>query len=427
MVTIFYMKKFVLFTICSLSGCLAFIACNDEIEDGNCLQVGIEVQPDYYQPYDSALAIALRQLDAFPPGTRAGLGRTVREHYVYSPSVSTRATETETARFHVINFENNRGFAIVSADKRTTPVYAYSTTGNIDMDDAVQNSGVGEFMECAEQFYQYELESVGDKPLPPWTDPADSGYIDLMLQTPFIYNGVECVKRTTTTHESKGPLLTTTWHQGWPFNYFCPTYIDDKGVEQKYLAGCVPVAMGQIMAYHRHPANYGGYNFNWDYICSNTNITPRDTCKARLVRLIGAAAQVSYGPEGSGSNIVKARNAFIQMGYTVSQVKSQGSSTNQNIKSAISCHEPLYFRGANAEEEGHAWVVDGYQSTIQRTTYYHAYYPFPIYTSVIDHETLYYSCNFGWGGLYNGMYLNVYANSDLSNNIKYLHLIAPNN
>ena len=48
--------------------------------------------------------------------------------------------------------------------------------------------------------------------------------------------------------ESHGPLLTTKWHQRYPYNI----------TKYDYL-GCVTIATAQIMKYFRHPTI-----FNWD-------------------------------------------------------------------------------------------------------------------------------------------------------------------
>lgn len=45
-----------------------------------------------------------------------------------------------------------------------------------------------------------------------------------------------------------GPLLTTTWDQGWPYNAMCPA--DPSGPGGHALAGCDPIALAQLMKYH---------------------------------------------------------------------------------------------------------------------------------------------------------------------------------
>ncbi len=413
------MRKLLLLSFIALVGSYSFIACNDEIGDEITQKIA-EPTSDYYQPYDSALAIALRLLNDCYPGTRSHIQRTVKEHYVYSPSPSTRATETDPVRFHVINFENGQGFAIVSADKRTTPVYAYSSTGNIDLQDAIQYSGVGEFMECAELYFQDEIERFGGGPLTPFE--PDSSLIDLMVQVPVIVDGIECVQRHVTVQDNKNALMSTAWDQLSPYNIFCPSYTDSNGFTRRYPAGCGPIAIGQIMAYHKYPAAYGAYTFNWPAICSASNVSPNDTCKARLINVIWTIAGMT-NPEFHWSTVP---SVLSQLGYAASQSTNYSSSDDNNIKSNIKVHRPVLFKGESSSSGAtHAWVVDGYHSTKHQTIYYYAYFPYPEYKTVTNSETIMFHCNFGEGGLYNGYFLNVY-NDTYSTNVKYIDNIRPN-
>lgn len=401
-----------------------FIACNDAHEDYDISLDINEGVSDYYQPYDVALAIALRQLDVCSPRTRSHVSRTVKEHYVYSPLISTRTTEKNSVKFHVINFENEQGFALVSADKRTTPVYAYSETGNIDLEDAIQNSGVGEFMECAELYFQDEIERFGGGPLIPF-DP-DSSLIDLMLQVPVIVDGIECVQRHIVVYDNKDSLLTTKWHAGYPFNGFCPTYVSN-GVTLQYLSGCGPIAMGQIMAYHQYPDNYSGYTFDWPAILSDTITTHNDTCKARLINVISNASNAVYTNGCTAVTLPNVHNAFQLMGFSTSSIVNNTLNIKQDVKHDITASRPLLFAGEKESTgDKHIWVVDGYRSTTYKTIYYYAYYPYPEYKTVTDSETVYYHTNFGRIVNCTGFYLNVY-NYEYGKDIKYIHDITPTN
>ena len=129
---------------------LLFASCNENIS-GN---IRPETKKDTesgnpnFRNYEAALDIAQKQV--FGSGTRTASAPKVREHYVYKPSPLTRnVTDSVDVAFHVINFENEQGFAIISADKRAVPVYAYSEEGNINLYDAVEESGWGDFMDMA--------------------------------------------------------------------------------------------------------------------------------------------------------------------------------------------------------------------------------------------------------------------------------------
>jgi len=47
------------------------------------------------------------------------------------------------------------------------------------------------------------------------------------------------------------PLLTTAWHQNWPYNYYCPYAAGGPG--GRAYAGCNATALAQILRHHRQP------------------------------------------------------------------------------------------------------------------------------------------------------------------------------
>ena len=74
-----------------------------------------------------------------------------------------------------------------------------------------------------------------------------------------------------------GAIVKLNWEQGSPFNYVVRRSFN--GGVNDYVAGCGPVAIGQIMAFHAHPAkckwnlvvpylkvNYNGRTYKWKMI-----------------------------------------------------------------------------------------------------------------------------------------------------------------
>lgn len=55
-----------------------------------------------------------------------------------------------------------------------------------------------------------------------------------------------------------GPLLDSNWHQNAPFNNLCPIWPGDG---ERSFAGCVAIAMAQIMKYHEWPVQGEGSSF----------------------------------------------------------------------------------------------------------------------------------------------------------------------
>lgn len=69
--------------------------------------------------------------------------------------------------------------------------------------------------------------------------------------------------------EQVGPLLTSVWHQGYPYNMFCPS---GSGSASHCVVGCVATAMAQIMYYWRKPATGNGtHSYYWSGSTSCTS------------------------------------------------------------------------------------------------------------------------------------------------------------
>ena len=82
-------------------------------------------------------------------------------------------------------------------------------------------------------------------------------------------------QRADTSTTTVGPLLTTLWHQYWPYNKFCP---DGDGGQT--LAGCVAAATAQVMNYHQWPVSgvgSSGYVWDGDDSCDPGNPTVPET------------------------------------------------------------------------------------------------------------------------------------------------------
>lgn len=395
-----------------------------------------EKQNTYYVPFEEALAKAERYIGGNESHSRAQQVRKVKEHYEYVvPKLGTRANEGEEVKFHVINFEDNAGFALVSADSRTTDVYAYSTSGYLDMEEASENTGFGIFMDCATEYYEREIDNyepaVNIPTLPPV--PIDSIYGDIpYLATEEIDGTLYHVRYGDyITIGSKDALLTVKWDQFMPYNYYCPTYPNVANYyDGKAAAGCGPVAAAQIMSYFQYPIFYPPYTFNWEHIMQSPSYytySIESLATANLIRAIGIEAGARYG-ESTSTNIDEMANTFSKMGYTFSGVSDF---YDLNIMNSLDNNRLVYIRGENSSGKGHAWVIDGYSYEKKETTYYYTYVPYDIFRIVRDYKT-YYHCNWGWGGLYNAWTLDTFVVPDedstsYRSDLRIIYNIKPNN
>ena len=181
------------------------------------------------------------------------------------------------------------------------------------------------------------------------------------------------------------PLLASRWGQSSPnamstystgdcdgYNYYAPIGNCSSCRTKKY-AGCVAVAMAQIMYYWKYPVyTVSTYQYDWCNMVDSLNtdspnyINERNAI-ARLIKDCGDAVDMDFGCSSSSSKIGKARKAFVNnFGFHEDadrQRKSWHSSSTwkSTIKSDLNKGRPVYYRGVDPEG-GHAFVCDGYGS-----------------------------------------------------------------
>jgi hypothetical protein len=208
--------------------------------------------------------------------------------------------------------------------------------------------------------------------------------------------------------------LSTEWNQFFPYNYVVNN-INNGTYSYQYAAGCVPVAMGQIMAYHRKPTSTSYYTYNWNNMVSSpTKSSISDTGAmdiANLMHEIGIRVHATYSPGSTEANsLTYTKPVFQAMGYTVpSNFLSYTSANFPTLRASIVANRPVYIRGKATG--GHAWVIDA----VRVMGYFEELYdatgnpligisgPF----TGPGRESQYSDwvhCNLGWGGSNNAWY-----------------------
>ena len=186
-------------------------------------------------------------------------------------------------------------------------------------------------------------------------------------------------------------------------------------------AGCVAVAMGQIMAHHRHPSSgaylHKRYNrivnaqYDWQKMTEYTSAIFLKTPEGRsgvanLLAEAGYKVSMTYGCSASSAFDSNVPKAFSEMGYTSSTLVG----FNLNIiKNDIDNRLPIYIKGRNNNNtEGHAWIIEGYKEIIYDVIYGRdcPYGGIPIPPTVVSTFTSnYLYFNLGHNGTSNGYYL----------------------
>ena len=222
-------------------------------------------------------------------------------------------------------------------------------------------------------------------------------WIDLYnRQTNYLIEHPDQARKPTKSQQSVGPLLASAWGQGCFHNAMCPV---DEGPCNHVEAGCVAVAMAQIMYYHKQPINgcgsmtyncspYGSLSANFDTYYSwgemVDTLHESNLAVAKLIYHCGVSVQTKYSLQSSLSNGSSAVKALRQFFFYPSSTLCNRIDFNDEdwinlIKSDLDQGYPVYYSGKSGLS-GHAFVCDGY-----------------------DENGLFHF-NFGWDGVADGFF-----------------------
>lgn len=317
----------------------------------------------------------------------------VKVDYVIEQEASTRGTtlSNDTVAY-IFNWENDNGFAIVSADDRIYPILAYSETGKFvnekgSLPDLYFTSKIGTYIK------EQTASPTGQTIIP------DS----IFGRNPFPWEDI----LTPVAIYKMGPYMSCSWC--WNENGSNNQW--NKYIEIEHPGckiGCVAVATASLMVHCKDHLSYHNTYFPLAEIREglrywqggpDPNIEPlsRDIAvdyAAQLLYWVGKDVNMNYSPDGSAASPYKASALFKQLGficpcdnyvpYDLTLAVDFLSSDNLILMSG---------RGPKVEDgtdTGHSWVADGYRYSENTKTKYRT----PI------------SIRFDWGmgGYSNGYY-----------------------
>lgn len=243
--------------------------------------------------------------------------------------------------------------------------------------------------------------------------------------------------------DSVAPLLyDISYGQGSPYNNNAPIISGSH-----CPAGCVAVAMAQIMRYHRHPqsctggtvtyqtsvgktmtADFDAYSPDWDNILTHYEgggySAEQAEAVAQLLLYCGVSVQMDYAAGGSGavsSYVEPALYTYFGYSKEVRQVHESDEGLSNDewhtiIQNELKAGRPIYMSSQQENGAGHAYVCDGYRRSEGYAIKYSDYH-----------------INWGWNGICDGWFrLNKLKPStnpenftDLSKNIAIIYPIIP--
>ena len=264
------------------------------------------------------------------------------------------------AAYYVFNNPEQPGWVIVAGDDRARTVLAYGDEGYFD-DTEVPECVLDWLNDYAEQM----------------------AHLDIV--TPQVSNEAPIQTLTSGSRSRIAPMLTCNWAQGLPFNQQCPTYTSSSGATNYCPAGCVAIAMAQILYYYKSNAqcqtipaytsstldnymeelpattfNYGLMN-DWYDKTENTSASALET--ARLVRYCAQSVKMNFGK--SSSSATSQRNAFVYyFGFDkdaqqLARTDYSATEWENMVYNELANGRPVFI-SARKSSGGHAFVCDGY-------------------------------------------------------------------
>ena len=370
--------------------------------------------------YEEALAIAkssISMIEEAHATTRFGNTEhrsiDLSNSMVITDKTTRYANQSDTA-LYVFNFKDDNGFALVSANPNTEGLIAVTESGNYK-DCITENTAFAEYVSMAKRMIRDSIKPYPKEP---------EGHIPM-------------IKRDTLSREQRGPYISVQWGQDYPEGVFFPNT----------KAGCVNVAILQILSYYKYPkqitltyqnADSAFIKLDWDKMRLHTTSSSmlETSCSpyyhkahsdiAHLCRQIAEYTHSQFIPEelkfnynlynyyyygdrcldyalNTKASIDDAHNAFSLLGYTTSNILDYKPGCTCT---PLSRYQLIYMRGRDENSEyGHAWVVDGFKKYVVKTE---SYETIDFTTTTIT--TIYNHINWGFNGKCNGYFLdNIFA------------------
>ncbi|MDR1259135.1 MAG: C10 family peptidase [Tannerellaceae bacterium] len=347
------MRGFILFC-----GLLSYSCSNDGF-----IESTDQVTESHKLPEKEVTALLIDFIDGCDINTKSGNDVTIGDYKTVtytSFGIEDGAIDLESEDISVYEYDiksgDKDGYALVVGDDRIKKVLSFVEYGSLD--DTLFIEPLKEYMRAIPHILTMDLATHYGI-IPPEqtlaTRVGDESYY-------------EC-------------FLPTEWGQTYPYNKNCPTATcTNPSYNGHYPAGCVPVAVAQILAYYQVPSSVSWSSvLSSYYVTSNSSATVQNQVGA-LIYSIGSALQVSYSCNGTGvSNSASVPSVLSSYGLLHGGLQSYSLAT---IINSLSNSRVVYMDGI-ALEGGHAFVCDGWYGGS-------------------DYNNLH--INWGWNGSSNGWY-----------------------
>ncbi|MCE7060533.1 C10 family peptidase [Dyadobacter sp. CY343] len=325
--------------------------------------------------------------------------------------------------FYIIEYVNDEGFTILSADKRMKPILAFSETGSFN--EKTDNPGIQLWFDIIRENFegaQTQKEAHIDI-VNMWQQLRQTPHGGRTSDQPVHSPEASCewfVNHPIPANSTIAHLTASisTWSQGRGYNAFCPVGIKTLNCKASYPCdnaptGCGPVAVAQVLRFHRKPitANAHAYSaamFNAMPITAPDNCVPvnvNHTNLAQLIRDTGKDLDAVYNTlvpalgiplSGSGCQTWNIPghidNFFSNRGYT--SFDKEFFSNEGIVSSELRANRPVIVFGSNCAAcaaKQHIWIMDGIRDLYAIFNDQNGF--------CYENHAIYYQMNWGWGAI----------------------------
>lgn len=296
-------------------------------------------------------------------------------------SIDSFLDENDSTGIYVINFCNDSGWVLISADLRIDPIRAYNTSGEFGTDTPPPAINYWLTAEMERIEYVRDNDSTEPSAFIAWgTLFEDFGDTppDLIQKkqedwTGWGSSGCSSVNKQTYT---KGPLTNIEWGQGCTYNDNLSSCTSNNTNCGKQYSGCVPTAIGTIMSHWNEPSA--------DFQFGSMPLVGGSPEVSDLLEDIGDEASSTFGCTSTSTPASNAEPTFVHYGYNDANYIGYSYNT---LKSEILNDRPVYLDGCqnvntrtflvfsiSRYTSCHAWVCEGFTYQYRDCPYKTYYY-----------------------------------------------------
>ncbi len=390
---------------------LCLVACNQN-SGVNVPMTSMEPQPHFQQAMNNVLDV-IKTVNPTQYKILQGNIGAIQPHFytsdildkVYGESSYTHlrkqaANQVEShtdTLLYIVNFEDNQGFAIMSANDSLLGdmIFAIADTGSISLEDFYDTNNEDDNGICA-QNPSTTIGGMVNNYLDDLTKLKKNKEIVLpeYPMEPYIYKYGNW-----TTAGKIAPRIKIKIDQDSPYNKYCFT---SNG--QQALAGCVAIAIVQMMSANKYPTSFGNVIVNWDNIIARykTDNTQKDAL-AKVIAVVGKQCKMNYGVSSSSAYMTDAKSCIA----SYSRYQNVALTTDVSlevIEPMLNNLLPVVMSGtrigADSQKHGHAWTIDGWLHQERTVT---CYVGSKLVSTSTQRRKLVH-CVYGWGGWCDGYY-----------------------